>query len=508
MADLRKNSGLKSELVDHILQLFPELRDLTPENKANPPLNEWGSDDWIAFINEYTKGEKNPNINKSTEALRRTLSVSLKQSSRGDGRFGLEAAQIRVRAAEEQQAAAAKAKAAAAKAKAVAEAEAAHEAALAARAKAEITSANKIMMEEAQAAAGVLGQEGVGQSGKAPMPMMQNMATAQNTTKKSSGNVAMSQNAAKKSSGNVPMAQNAAKKSSGNVPMGVPAGVGQAGVGVPPSVGQAGVGAPAGVMQVAQAPMPVMAQAGVGAPAGVGQVPQGPMPVMEQATKNMKAEQGIQMSTGVGTSGASTGGPPIDITPLVTALSTINNTLISSLASIETRAKSTDINPALTKMNSLLSQINSSLPDPTHGGGDNAEEVSNKKAEEVSNKKAAEAKKKAAAAKKKKTGKSKKKAKPKSAGVPGELAKTPMKSAEVPGTIGGVITVLSQINTTLQTSLAAIETRLKLNDVNPALIRMNSFLSEINDSLPEQAGGGTRRSRVKKRTETLRHRRT
>jgi hypothetical protein len=261
------------------------------------------------------------------------------------------------------------------------------------------------------------------------------------------------------------------------------------------------VGAPAGVMQVAQAPMPVMAQAGVGAPAGVGQVPQAPMPMMaqgyanqQQATKNMRAEQGIQMSTGVGTSGASTGGPPIDITPLVTALSTINNTLISSLASIETRAKSTDINPALTKMNSLLSQINSSLPDPTHGGGDNDEVVPAKPA--------------GGTPKKKKKGKSKKKAKPKSAGVPGELAKTPMKSAEVPGTIGGVISVLSQINTTLQTSLAAIETRLKLNDVNPALIRMNSFLSEINDSLPEQAGGGTRRSRVKKRTETLRHRRT
>ena len=212
-----------------------------------------------------------------------------------------------------------------------------------------------------------------------------------------------------------------------------------------------------------------------GVPAGVGRP--GKMAAEEQATKKMRGEQGQGqgMSLGEVKQGPAEG-PPMDITPLVTALSTINNTLIGSLASIESRAKKNDINPALTTLNDYLSQINSSLPTPMGGGGPGQK------------------------------GKSKKKMKPKSA----EKAAMPMKAAaEVPGTIGGVVTVLSQINTTLQTSLTAIESRLKKNDINPALETLNDYLSQINGSLPTPAGGGgTRRSRVKKGKQTLRHRRT
>jgi len=209
-----------------------------------------------------------------------------------------------------------------------------------------------------------------------------------------------------------------------------------------------------------------MGVAGMGMPAGVG-----------QGVSVGEMKQGP------------TAGPPMDITPLVTALSTINNTLIGSLASIESRAKKNDINPALVNMNDFLSQINASLPMPTQGGGPAMGAASQKM-------------------KTKQTGKKKSTSKSKSTPKTAASAGTPPLAAEVPGTIGGVITVLSQINTTLQTSLAAIETRLTKNDINPALETMNDYLSQINDSIPMPAeGGGTRRSRVKKRKQTLRHRR-
>jgi hypothetical protein len=211
----------------------------------------------------------------------------------------------------------------------------------------------------------------------------------------------------------------------------------------------------------------------MGVAAGVGQAPT-PRDAKKVA-RNMGGEQGQGMSVGEVKQGPAEG-PPMDITPLVTALSTINNTLIGSLASIESRAKKNDINPALTSMNDFLSQINSSLPTPMGGGGPA----------------------------KKATAKKKMKAK----GKPTETAKMPAQATNIPPTIAGVITVLSQINTTLQTSLTAIESRLKKNDVNPALETLNDYLSQINGSLPTPAGGGgTRRSRVKKRKQTLRHRR-
>ncbi len=258
---------------------------------------------------------------------------------------------------------------------------------------------------------------------------------------------------------------------------------GYAGVGAPAGVGQAGVGAPAGEMP--RSPMTITPK-----------MPGGEM-TMKGEEMAMKTDAEMGVPAGVPTKMAppghpshgvimpreamSTQGPPMDITPLVTALTTINNTLIGSLASIESRAKNNDINSELIHMNDLLSEISSGLPAPSYGGG------------------------------KVVRGKSKSKKKGRTTARTAEKAAVATKvlNTTVPATLGGVISVLSQINTTLQTSLAAIENRLKMNDVNPELQTMNDYLSQINANMPIPAeGGGTRRSRMKKRKQTLRHRRT
>jgi hypothetical protein len=49
---------------------------------------------------------------------------------------------------------------------------------------------------------------------------------------------------------------------------------------------------------------------------------------------------------------------------------------------------------------------------------------------------------------------------------------------------------VNNLNTTINKVLTAIESRLKKNDVNSQLKKMTEFISQINDSLPVQEGGG------------------
>jgi hypothetical protein len=76
--------------------------------------------------------------------------------------------------------------------------------------------------------------------------------------------------------------------------------------------------------------------------------------------------------------------------------------------------------------------------------------------------------------------------------------------------LGAVTTSLNNLNNTIKKTLTAIESRLKKNDVNPALTKMNDILGEINDSMPEPASGGgySRRFRVKKGKKMSRKRNT
>lgn len=71
-----------------------------------------------------------------------------------------------------------------------------------------------------------------------------------------------------------------------------------------------------------------------------------------------------------------------------------------------------------------------------------------------------------------------------------------------------IVAAVNNLNATFNKLLSSIESRLKKNDVIPQLKKMNGFISEINDSMPiPTAGGGTRRSRMKKSKKTLRNRR-
>ena len=76
--------------------------------------------------------------------------------------------------------------------------------------------------------------------------------------------------------------------------------------------------------------------------------------------------------------------------------------------------------------------------------------------------------------------------------------------------LGAVTTSLNNLNNTIKKTLTAIESRLKKNNVNPALTKMNEILGEINDSMPEPASGGgySRRLRVKKGSKMSRKRNT
>jgi hypothetical protein len=171
--------------------------------------------------------------------------------------------------------------------------------------------------------------------------------------------------------------------------------------------------------------------------------------------------------------------PPVDVTPIISVLDKINTTLKNSLTSIEAKAKNNDVNPSLEEMNDHLLEIMASIP--TQGGG------GTKKKKSSAKKPAAKAKGAAKSAK------------------PAAPPETIPLSSDP--NINKVVESLNIINNTLSSTLAAIDSRIKTNNINPALATMNEYLSEISTSIPEQGGGGTRRLRVKKGKKALRNRR-
>jgi hypothetical protein len=178
--------------------------------------------------------------------------------------------------------------------------------------------------------------------------------------------------------------------------------------------------------------------------------------------------------------------PPVDVTPILNVLAKINTTLKNSLTSIEGTAKKNDIKPSLEEMNDNLLAIMASIPSQAGGGKSKS---SKQKASEKAKK---DKKAKEAAAKAKKT----------------EIPQGDSIPVSSDSNINKVVESLNIINNTFSSTLAAIDSRLKNNDVNAALATMNEYLSEISTSMPEQGGGGTRRLRVKKGKKALRNRGT
>jgi hypothetical protein len=186
---------------------------------------------------------------------------------------------------------------------------------------------------------------------------------------------------------------------------------------------------------------------------------------------------------------------PVDLRPIITALSTINTTLLNSLTLIESTAKKNDINPELSEMNDYLLEIVSNFPGQGGGGKTPSKKGTPKK------------KGKSAKDTKAKSGKD---TKGKSQEVKNK--KSDESSATADPDINQVVQGLNTINTTLASTLAAIANRLKATGVTSELERTNRYLSEINDMLAEQysssSGGGMRRLHVKKGNKTRRKSRT
>ena len=183
---------------------------------------------------------------------------------------------------------------------------------------------------------------------------------------------------------------------------------------------------------------------------------------------------------------------PVDLRPIITALSTINTTLLNSLTLIESTAKKNDINPELSEMNDYLLEIVSNFPGQGGGGKSTSKKGTPKK-----------------------KGKSAKdtKAKPqaKSKAPSTEKKTSDVSSATADPNVIQVGQGLNTINTTLASTLASVANRLKTNSVSSELERTNRYLSEINDMLAEQyssSGGGIRRLHVKKGNKTRRKSRT
>jgi hypothetical protein len=188
---------------------------------------------------------------------------------------------------------------------------------------------------------------------------------------------------------------------------------------------------------------------------------------------------------------------PLDIKPVLGALSTINTTLVNSINLIESTAKKNDINPELSEMNDYLLEILSNFPGQGGGGKSTSKKGTPKK-----------------------KGKSAKdtKAKPqaKSKAPSTEKKTSDVSSATADPNVIQVGQGLNTINTTLASTLASVANRLKTNSVSSEMERTNRYLSEINDMLAEQhsntSGGGigrlTHKRRMKKGKKTRGNRRT